>query len=142
MKVSQKAIKKWVKALRSGKYTQTQSRLQDANGHCCLGVACDLFIDQRKQERDAIHNFLSGDMPDEQPEAPKWLKKLSDDFKRRTSLTDKTGATVAPGFALEELNDDGVHYLTEELGRVQVKPLSFDEIADLIELIYIHKAMR
>ena len=39
--------KKWVAALRSGKYKQTKNVLHRTNGQdkfCCLGVACDLFI--------------------------------------------------------------------------------------------------
>ena len=35
--------KKWVAALRSGEYPQTKKCLQDKNGFCCLGVACDLY---------------------------------------------------------------------------------------------------
>lgn len=41
--------KKWVAALRSGKYKQTQNRLAsvdsatgEVTGYCCLGVACEL----------------------------------------------------------------------------------------------------
>ena len=34
---------KWVDALRSGEYQQTQRRLHDENGFCCLGVLCDLY---------------------------------------------------------------------------------------------------
>ena len=34
---------KWIKALRSGKYTQTSDRLKGDNGsYCCLGVLCDI----------------------------------------------------------------------------------------------------
>ena len=36
------AAKKWVKALRSGKYKQTIGHLADETGFCCLGVACEL----------------------------------------------------------------------------------------------------
>lgn len=36
------ARRKWVDALRSGKYAQTKTRLQSFNGFCCLGVACDI----------------------------------------------------------------------------------------------------
>jgi hypothetical protein len=35
--------RKWVNALRSGKYQQTNSYLRDSEGYCCLGVACDLY---------------------------------------------------------------------------------------------------
>lgn len=30
----------WIKALRSGEYTQTKDFLFDGKGYCCLGVAC------------------------------------------------------------------------------------------------------
>lgn len=36
-------IRKWVKALRSGKYQQIRGRLYDGTGYCCLGVACDVL---------------------------------------------------------------------------------------------------
>lgn len=33
---------KWVAALRSGEYPQTQQHLKDACGYCCLGVLLDI----------------------------------------------------------------------------------------------------
>lgn len=38
-----KNAKKWIKALRSGKYTQGTGKLRDKDKFCCLGVACDLY---------------------------------------------------------------------------------------------------
>ena len=35
--------KKWIEALRSGKYKQTKGRLHDDNGFCCYGVLCDII---------------------------------------------------------------------------------------------------
>jgi hypothetical protein len=35
--------RKWVEALRSGEYTQTQGVLRDESGYCCLGVACVVY---------------------------------------------------------------------------------------------------
>jgi hypothetical protein len=29
---------RWIEALRSGEYEQTQGRLRDETGYCCLGV--------------------------------------------------------------------------------------------------------
>ena len=37
-----RARKKWVKALRSGKYEQTQSYLYYDGAFCCLGVLCEV----------------------------------------------------------------------------------------------------
>lgn len=39
-----KRIQKWVAALRSKKYKQTQYRLKDnVGGMCCLGVGCEVY---------------------------------------------------------------------------------------------------
>lgn len=52
-----KAIKtKWVKALTSGKYKQTDSVLQSEGKFCCLGVLCDLYAKEKK-----IKDFWEGD---------------------------------------------------------------------------------
>ena len=41
---------KWVSALRSGDYKQTQHRLRKEDGFCCLGVLCDLYIKDNNVE--------------------------------------------------------------------------------------------
>jgi hypothetical protein len=41
---------KWVSALRSGEYQQTQERLRKEDGFCCLGVLCDLYIKENNVE--------------------------------------------------------------------------------------------
>jgi hypothetical protein len=33
---------KWIEALRSGKYHQVKTSLKTEEGHCCLGVACEI----------------------------------------------------------------------------------------------------
>lgn len=35
---------KWVAALESGEYQQTNCRLRAGNSFCCLGVACDVAV--------------------------------------------------------------------------------------------------
>lgn len=37
---------KWQVALRSGKYQQTKKRLRGDTGHCCLGVLCELAVQE------------------------------------------------------------------------------------------------
>jgi len=44
-------MKKWVKALRSGKFKQTKDALKRTNdqgkvSHCCLGVLCELYNEE------------------------------------------------------------------------------------------------
>lgn len=43
--------RKWVEALRSGKYKQGKERLCDKdNNFCCLGVLCDIYLSERNDE--------------------------------------------------------------------------------------------
>jgi len=45
-KAQSKRWRKWIKALKSGEYVQTNGLLHSPEGGmCCLGVACDLFLD-------------------------------------------------------------------------------------------------
>lgn len=110
-------LKKWIKALRSGKFSQGHHSLEDEfNGgnFCCLGVACKVLIPKKKQEFDSEESLrLVGDMPTEQKNAPAWLKKIDADFGKIT------------GVQLNELND--THDFT------------FKQIANLLELVYIKK---
>lgn len=34
----------WIAALESGEFSQTQNRLRDDDGYCCLGVLCELAV--------------------------------------------------------------------------------------------------
>lgn len=52
-------MKKWVKALRSGKYKQGQGTLKQFNKkgqtqHCCLGVLCELYNNEMKKNKKKI----------------------------------------------------------------------------------------
>lgn len=40
--MNKEIAEKWTRALRSGKYSQGQSRLSDGSNFCCLGVLCDI----------------------------------------------------------------------------------------------------
>lgn len=43
IKFTQELKDKWLKALRSGEYSQTSCTLKDSDGFCCLGVLCDVI---------------------------------------------------------------------------------------------------
>lgn len=122
-KPTKKQIEKWVAALRSGKYQQTKDQLQNEYGYCCLGVACDLFISRKHQARTIDRRFILGTLPSDQFHSPKWLKIVSDYFSTLT------------GASLAGLNDDG--YFDEKLA-----PFTFDEIADLLELVFLYDALK
>lgn len=58
--------KKWLKALRSGKYKQGQGLLKEHGEYCCLGVAC--VVAGRKR----LANL--GMIPDSEMRVPKFLR--------------------------------------------------------------------
>lgn len=47
--MNKEVAQKWVDALRSGRYEQTDATLtrlsEDGNTHCCLGVLCELAVE-------------------------------------------------------------------------------------------------
>lgn len=132
--MTQKNLEKWVLALRSGKYNQTTGTLQSTEGFCCLGVACDIFIPEDKKDvftSLGIKGIMKSVMPEDQPHAPKWLLRLIENFVRKTRVD------------LASLND-GVKFIalqTDVVGLPDGTKFTFDEIADLLELVYIHKAL-
>jgi hypothetical protein len=114
-KPTKKQIETWVEALRSGEYKQTTGALQDNSGYCCLGVACRVFIPKDDLVLDKW-GVMDGGMPkDDQQNAPEWLNDINDDFKKQT------------GKELVTLNDSD--------------DFTFDMIADMLELVYIHKIL-
>lgn len=122
-----KDFQKWIAALRSGKYKQTKGALQTRQGYCCLGVACKVSIPEEYIELND-NGFIAGSEPYEhnQPYAPLWLQYVNDDFAKKTSQP------------LSGLNDEGVNQPDED---EVIEPFSFSEIADLLELVYIHKIL-
>lgn len=63
MKMNQDIKARWVAALRSGEYAQTQMALKDSAGHCCLGVLCDLFAKEagiKRWSADTLSDRVEG----------------------------------------------------------------------------------
>jgi hypothetical protein len=63
-----------LKALRSGKYTQTTGALQDRTGYCCLGVMCDIYEKVTGEGvRRYPYNFIEGGNLTKHPQVEKWV---------------------------------------------------------------------
>ena len=101
----------WVEALRSGKFEQTLSVLQDSDGFCCLGVACAVAKDHEIEVELFADGDIKGTSLQIQPKVKKWLGL-------NTSLGSFSDTE------LSTLNDSD--------------KLTFDEIANYIE-IYAHE---
>lgn len=124
MEINKRQFNKWIKALRSGEYGQTTYCLEDRVGMCCLGVACDVLIPEKFKVR--VDGYLDGTLPNEQPKAPEWIKEISENFQKITDID------------LWRLNDNNYdENKSENYGK-----FSFDEIADLLEAVYVHKVIK
>ncbi len=63
--MNKRVKKKWVKALRSGKYKKTTGVLRkldknDNPSYCCLGVLCDLYAQETKKGNWEQETFRAG----------------------------------------------------------------------------------
>lgn len=120
MEYRQKQIQKWANALRSGKYKQGKGCFQSEKGYCCLGVACKIFV-----KNPILHDggMLNGTVSfNHHPNAPEWLLGISEDFKYKTDREEELW-----------LLNDGKHGDDSRY--------TFDEIADILELVYIHEIL-
>jgi hypothetical protein len=105
------AAKSWLRALRSGKFKQTTGVLQNANGYCCLGVACELALkagiitkkEEQPETKATPAYFTFGSKPESLvlPEKVRLWLGLADNEGHFT--TDGAGVSES----LTNLNDTG-----------------------------------
>lgn len=111
---------KWVEALRSGKYKQGRLALRPTeDSFCCLGVLCDILGEKW------IAPHEDGNAEDHFSDAEGGTELLSRYVMKKVGLADDNpllqfGDTLA---TLSLLND----------GSGSIGPITFSEIADLIE---------
>jgi hypothetical protein len=130
MEPTKRQIETWVRALRSGEYEQARHVLQKGEKFCCLGVACDIFIPNIKKL--TYRGRLVGSVPSTQLHSPEWLTLIDNNFYLNT------------GVYLHNLNDgigNGRTHVNVDENELRDLRYTFDEIADLLELVYIHRAM-
>lgn len=122
MRMPKRKIKIWIEELRSGKWKKGTGTMQRDDRFCCLGVACKLFIPEDKL-RFTEKGAIAGSLPDAQPGAPGWLRQIN----RETFLQVSKN--------LSSLND------AVSIPEAGYASLNFDEIADILQLIYIEEAL-
>jgi len=120
MKIPKQKIELWIEVLRSGLYEQGKGKLQNGNKFCCLGVACDIFIPHNKLSK--IGSDMFGTIPGSQPACPEWLSNINTIYVGKASIDNSSFAMSLIG-----MNDAG--------------NASFDEIADMLQLMFIEGAL-
>ena len=116
---------KWIAALRSGQYEQTDMRLRNNEGYCCLGVLCDLYS---RETGEAWFETSNGDFSMHNSETT-----LPDKVQKWADLYHQHGAYVAVTKRYDEGEDTTIHHapsLTELNDQWQY---DFHQIADVIE---------
>ena len=103
---------KWVDALRSGDYKQTQNRLHNEYGFCCLGVLCDLYGKENNVEWEPSI-YYNNDY-----EFQHMVTVLPLSVMEWAGVEEVNPYVNGGPFTLAELNDQGS---------------TFNEIADVIE---------
>jgi hypothetical protein len=120
-------MKKWVKALRSGKFKQTKNRLKRTNdqgkvSHCCLGVLCELYNDEMiKNKKEKLKETTQSSAYDKEQMThsfdgiddilPKKVMNWSG-LGTEEGEFDATNPTTTKPLKLTEMNDDGKRFTT------------------------------
>lgn len=116
-------VRKWVDALRSGKYQQGKTYLQTKNGYCCLGVVCRVAIadgvelEATESEFDDVVYF-GGSAHFLPRQVQEWLGTDTDNVEFRDENGDRILATYA--------NDNAA------------RNYSFNDIANMLEETYLN----
>lgn len=123
------SLRKLVKALRSDKYDQSLTCLNNGEGFCCLGVASDLV---RKEKGGTWRKLPNGPYDDNE-------KYLSLKGNGGSNFTSFPGPVVLRwlGYTQAEIDsvdlDNLVPNALSELARLNDKGVSFSAIADTID---------
>ena len=115
---------KWVAALRSGKYEQTEGVLRNNEGYCCLGVLCDLYAKETGMEWFTNNDDFTMHGNDTMlPHEVRVWAHLADEFGGYVEVETDEGGAANPSYlanpSLTELNDKWQY--------------DFKQIADVIE---------
>ena len=115
--MNKKVMKKWVKALLSGKYKQGQGLLKQTDHkntirHCCLGVLCELYNENMKEKKkkkltEKVDGFGVIRFNQQAEHLPNIVKDWAD-------LSDTVGSvgSIGPFDSLATLNDEGKTFKT------------------------------
>jgi len=79
-KLKKKVKNTWVKALRSGKYNQTQEALKDKTGFCCLGVLKECVPGIKQTPNKELLTEKSSGIPEEIQQK---LADMNDGFSKK-----------------------------------------------------------
>ena len=101
-------MKKWVAALRSGRYKQGRGALQSSDSFCCLGVLCHLASEEGVQVHKSDEGIIKGSQLGAQASVKDWAQ-IADCHSCFTSFANgNTSLTYLNdvGFSFQEISDE------------------------------------
>jgi len=140
--MKQSIMKKWVKALRSGRYKQGKDCLKSKSKrgvtrHCCLGVLCELYQKDEKTGKmkvDDIPNPENGSGTVYQFGSQKEMYGLPNSVSRWAGIKGSKNRLVTGTITPGEFKDTmGRRVFYESLAELNDAGCSFSKIADIIE---------
>jgi hypothetical protein len=121
-------LKKWIDALRSGKYPQTTQVIEDSCGNCCLGV---LLKVAGKDDIIKAHKIIkaqqTGELEDVEASDPIWAERISETLAR------EIGAGFLYDKMIYEGPNAGLQLVDALIDMNDSHDKSFIEIADYLE---------
>jgi len=116
--------KRWVEALRSGKYEQGKFRLHRGGKFCCLGVACDISgLGEWIEEFDNLPDIF-----DEKEPVTLYGYSING-FAETNELPDEVMEWLGVDAGMVDIDDPDKVYLVT----LNDEGFDFNEIADVIE---------
>ncbi len=104
-----KNAERWIEALRSGEYTQAKQRLRKDDSFCCLGVACDLYIEETGKafwDEDYYGPVFKSDLLDDSYEEA----VLPEEVSEWLGLKNTTAYSNSAHTSASEINDGGATF--------------------------------
>lgn len=135
-KMNPEVKRRWIEALRSGKYQQSRKYLHDENGFCCLGVLCDL--------REPAWAPFGSDIDDLSPMTYRWMNEEYDEEILPDTVAEWAGCENDPLIPIDvvlkyapELKDKIYEY-EKRRGSIHISQLNdrgatFEQITMMIE---------
>lgn len=130
----QRFLRDWVKALKSGEYKQGKGFLykSESDSYCCLGVGCVIVGLDKKQ----IDSLIAPDKPN----LPNYLTAdIATFFACLNDGENLTRDFEVTHYAYDLCVEHNIGKHNEDSGIVELRPHSFEEIADIIEKIFLNE---
>lgn len=121
--------KQWIEALKSSKYKQTTKVLGSTEGHCCLGVFCEVAGFNKEQGSDGVYTY-------EMPDGDGWMSEQRTvlNWHQAEKLGLHTDSFCLPEHLSQELEveDEITWQLEGLLMKLNDRGYTFEQIADLL----------